>query len=73
MSVMNHRSGISDLDVKKLLKERNAAIKHINPVITSFEVPALDGEYYTDTVPDTLDLAERARLAVRGITEMTYP
>ncbi len=31
------------------------------------------GEYYTATVPDTLDLAERARLSVRGLTEFLNP
>ena len=31
------------------------------------------GEYYTATVPDTLDLAERARLAVHGLTASLDP
>src|SRR5208283_3741359 len=31
------------------------------------------GQYYQATVPDTLDLAERARLAVRGLTNSLNP
>jgi len=31
------------------------------------------GEYYQAEVPDTLDLAERARLSVRGLTEFLNP
>ncbi len=32
-----------------------------------------EGDYYESTVPDTLDLAERAGLAVRGLTEFLDP
>src|SRR5204863_3780725 len=31
------------------------------------------GEYYEATVPDTLDLAERARLSVHGLTSFLNP
>ena len=31
------------------------------------------GEYYEATVPDTLDLAERAHLSVKGLTEFLNP
>src|ERR1700757_151836 len=31
------------------------------------------GEYYDVTVPDTLDLAERARLSVHGLTSFLNP
>lgn len=32
-----------------------------------------DGEYYEATVPDTLDIAERAKLSVHGLTEFLNP
>ena len=34
---------------------------------TSRDLPVIDGERYRATVPDTLDLAERASLAIHGI------
>lgn len=49
-----------------------APIGYINSKISEFELRAYKGERYGATVPDTLDLAERARLAVNGLTEPTY-
>jgi hypothetical protein len=46
---------------------RNPAIRHIRETIPPFEVPAIRGKSYRATVPDTLDLAEMARLAVTGM------
>ena len=37
------------------------------------EMLAPEGEYYEATVPDTLDLAERARYSVHGLTEFLNP
>ena len=53
--------------------KRNPDIKYVNPEIAEFDLPPLQGTRYTDTVPDTLDLAERARAALHGMTEMTDP
>jgi len=53
--------------------ERNRDIRYINSGIPPFKTPQLNGTYYFDDIPDTLDLAERASLAVHGITEMTDP
>lgn len=61
------------MDQSKALQSRNPDIRYINPLTPDVHVPDLDRESYTDTVPDTLDLAERARHAVHGMTEMTDP
>jgi DUF1680 family protein len=47
--------------------------EYIRKEIPSFQVPAYQGESYEDVVPDTLDLQERAKLAVHGITSITDP
>ncbi|MDP6438551.1 MAG: glycoside hydrolase family 127 protein [Candidatus Brocadiia bacterium] len=41
--------------------------------IPSFDIPAYGGERYEDMVPDTLDIQERAALAVNGLTGPTDP
>ena len=48
-------------------------IGYITPDIPEFESPPYEGERYEATVPDTLDLQERARLAVHNMTEATDP
>ena len=48
-------------------------IGYIRDEIPEFEVPSYDGEWYEVMVPDTLDLQERAALAVNGTTEPTDP
>ncbi len=48
-------------------------VGYITPKIPEFDLPPYEGETYEATVPDTLDLAERARLAVNGLTEPTNP
>ena len=48
-------------------------IGYIRPEIPEFELPPYEGERYDATVPDTLDLQERARLAINGLTEPTDP
>jgi hypothetical protein len=47
-------------------------IGYINPKIPDFELRPYKGDRYEATVPDTLDLAERARVAVNGLTEPVY-
>ena len=41
--------------------------------IPAFDVPSYRGERYRTRVPDTLDIQERARLAVNGLTGPTDP
>ena len=48
-------------------------IGYINPEIPDFAIPPYDGQRYEATVPDTLDLAERARLAIHAMTENPNP
>jgi len=50
-----------------------AAIKYINPVIPKIQAPENRGQYYPATTPATLDLAERARLALNCLTRMRNP
>jgi hypothetical protein len=48
-------------------------IEYVNPKPPEFELLPYRGERYQATVPDTLDVAERARLAVNVLTEATDP
>jgi hypothetical protein len=48
-------------------------IKYINTAAPEFEQVSYVGERYEASVPDTLDIAERASLAVNALTEPTNP
>jgi hypothetical protein len=48
-------------------------IQYIREQIPSFEIPPYGGKSYEDTVPDTFDIEERAKLAIHGITSITDP
>lgn len=48
-------------------------IGYIRDHAPSFQVPGYRGDSYVDTVPDTLDVAERAKLAVHALTSITDP
>ena len=48
-------------------------VGYIRPEIPEFDLPPYRGERYEATVPDTLDLQERARLALNCLTETTDP
>jgi hypothetical protein len=50
-----------------------AKIDYINPNSPEFQLPQPAGESYVALVPDTLDLAERARLSINGMTGMLNP
>ena len=52
---------------------RSTQIKYINPEVPEVRLPAYEGKRYQASLPDTLDLAERARLAVNGLTGPTNP
>jgi len=51
----------------------NLHIQYVRPTAPAFDVPPYRGESYEDKVPDTLDIAERARLAVHALTSITDP
>lgn len=48
-------------------------IQYIRSKLPCFELPAYSGERYEIMVPDTLDLQERARLAIHAMTEVADP
>ena len=48
-------------------------LNYANKKTIHIEAPEYDGEYYEDFVPATLDIAERASLAVNGLTETLDP
>ena len=48
-------------------------IRYIRDDFPDFELPAYPGDRYEALVPDTLDLQERAALAVNGLTGPTDP
>ena len=52
---------------------RNPNIKYINPTIPEFDVPLPKGQRYRVRVPDTLDLAERARHLLHAMNATTDP
>jgi len=45
-------------------------VDYIRESIPAFEIPPYPGQSYEDKVPDTLDLAERARLGVHALTSI---
>src|SRR5689334_17928152 len=47
--------------------------KYINPNPPEFHAPEYPGQSYDALVPATLDLAERAKLALNALTEMVNP
>lgn len=48
-------------------------VKYINPEVPRIELPAFSGKRYQSRVPDTLDFAARAKLAVNCLTRTTNP
>ncbi len=53
--------------------QRGDPIGYIRDDIPQFEMPKCSGQHYEALVPDTLDLQERAALAVNGLTGPTDP
>jgi hypothetical protein len=48
-------------------------IPYVRDTAPEFQVPPFRGEWYEDTIPDTLDLTERLRLAVHAATSIADP
>ena len=46
-------------------------VQYVREDIPTFEVPVAHGSRYFDTVPDTLDIAERAKLCINTLTSIT--
>lgn len=47
--------------------------QYIREKIPTFEIPPFRGDRYEDSVPDTLDIAERTKLAIHAMTSITDP
>jgi hypothetical protein len=54
-------------------KQTLTPIDYPNKEIPVFQIPRYCGEYYQDTIPDTLDIAHRCELAVNALTSITDP
>ena len=52
---------------------RRFSIEYIRKDIPAFKAPPYNGRRYEDLVPATLDIQERAALAVNGLTGPTDP
>ena len=48
-------------------------IDYISPQIPKVQFPPLEGEWQETLVPDTLDLADRARISINALTESADP
>ena len=55
-------------DVAALLRFAGQPIAYIQKDVPTIDLPAYPGDRYEAVVPDTLDLAERAALAINGLT-----
>jgi hypothetical protein len=53
------------------LSQGKLNVQYIHEDVLSFEAPVARGRRYEDTVPDTLDIAERAKLGVHVLTSIT--
>ena len=56
---------------KPVETKASTATKNIKPKVPQVKLQAPSGDRYEATVPDTLDLAHRAELALRGIAGLT--
>lgn len=52
---------------------KKLSIQYARQSIPAFDVPAYRGQSYEDTVPDSLDIAERAQLGINAVTRITDP
>jgi len=55
------------------LPSRKRKIEYIRQDIPRAETPPYQGTRYRDRVPDTIDIAENARLAIHALTALTDP
>jgi hypothetical protein len=66
-------SGTGLVDPDQVIPHRNHEIGYINKEIPPLSMRVWEGERYPAMVPDTLDLAERAKLAIHGVTNILDP
>jgi hypothetical protein len=60
-------------DVPANTEQANHIVEYIRDSAPHFEIPPYLGARYEDSVPDTLDIAERAGLGVHLLTSITDP
>ena len=48
-------------------------IEYVRKQAPAFEIPPYRGQRYGDKVPDTLDIAERGKLAIHALASITDP
>ena len=58
-------------NVPQQLAPGKLKVQYIREEIPEFEVPSIRGVRYEDTIPDTLDIAERAKLGLNSLTSIT--
>lgn len=80
--LVNSVAGISGLGLSKPLrvlasdsdnKTEPLKIQYVREKIPTIHIPPYRGERYEDSVPDTVDVAEQAKLAIHGLTSITDP
>ena len=57
-------------NVPQQLPPGKLKVQYIREKIPAFEVAAVKGVRYDDSVPDTLDIAERAKLGINSLTSI---
>ena len=60
-------------EAKRTSTGQRLNIRSIREQVPAFETPSYRGEQYEDWVPETLDLAERARISVNALTGAADP
>lgn len=68
-----NRTGPGSHELKSAAPGERLNIQYARQEIPSFDIPPYRGESYEDTVPDTLDIADRATLGINAVTRITDP
>jgi hypothetical protein len=66
-------TGLKGKAIPRLDPEWKLRVQYIRQASLSFQIPPYRGERYEDNVPDTLDIAERAKLGINVLTSITDP
>ena len=72
-SLMMVGGALLPMNVARAYPAENWKIEYIREKIPEFEIPPYRGARYEDRVPDTLDIAERAKLGINCLTGITDP
>lgn len=72
-SLMLVGGALQPIKLARAQAPENWKIEYIREKIPEFEIPPYRGTRYEDRVPDTLDIAERAKLGMNCLTGITDP